>query len=87
MDSNRRFINYRKLWTLDKSERKPCLHDIRQLLNDTDITTLYHILINIGTNDIEKSPNQVQEEIIEIIDILKNKYPGIKIVMCEITPR
>ena len=55
---------------------------------DSNITTLHHILINIGTNDIEtKTANQVYKEITEIIDILKSKYPGIKIIICEVTPR
>ena len=54
-DSNFRHIDYRKLWTIKNSERRSCsnLTDVGKLINDTDITTLHHILISTGVNDTD----------------------------------
>ena len=56
-DSNFRHIDYRKLWTIKNSERRSCsnLKDVGKLINDTDITTLHHILISMGVNDLDEA--------------------------------
>ena len=90
MDSNFKYINYRKLWTINKSERKSCsnLNDVENVIKDTDITTLHHILISTGVNDLDdKSGLEVFNKICHIIYQIKVKYPGIKIIFCEVTPR
>ena len=89
MDSNSKYINFRKLWTLRNSERTRCyyLHQLNQYIRNSNITKLNYILINIGVNDIEtKSGEEVLEEIKGNINLLKSKYPNIKIILCEITP-
>ena len=88
-DSNFRHIDYRKLWTIKNSERRSCsnLKDVGKLINDTDITTLHHILISTGVNDLDEASGiELFNTFSRLINQLKTKYPGIKIIMCEITP-
>ena len=90
MDSNSKYINFRKLWTTRNSERKRCytLAQLHQVILNSDIKTLHHILINIGVNDTDtKSGVDVFEEIKDNIGLIKRKYPDIKIILCELTPR
>lgn len=90
MDSNSKYINFRKLWTLRNSKRTRCytLNQLHEYISKSDITKLNHILINIGVNDIDtKSGVEVFTEIKQNIDLLRTKYPYIKIILCEVTPR
>ena len=89
-DSNRKFINFRKLWTLDGSKRHKCstLTSVRGVIEREKVEELEYFFINVGVNDIdEKTPEAIVEEYEGIIDHLNEKYPGIKIIACEITPR
>ena len=88
-DSNFRHIDYRKLWTIKNLERRSCsnLKYVEKLINDTDITTLHHILISMGVNDLDEGSGiQLFNTFSRLINQLKTRYPGIKIIMCEITP-
>ena len=90
MDSNSKHINFRKLWTLRNSKRSRCytLNQLREYIRKSDISKLKYILINIGCNDIDKkSGEEVFLEIQENINLLRTKYPNIKIILCEVTPR
>ena len=91
MDSNKRYINFRKLWTLNGTERKFLgnLHELRTaILNENHIKELKHLLIHVGVNDLDTKPGmQVFEELCEIIGEIRKKYPGIIIILSEITPR
>ena len=90
MDSNSKHINFRKLWTLRNSKRSRCytLDQLHEYIRKSDITKLNHILINIGCNDIDKkSGEEVFLEIQENVKLLRTKYPNIKIILCEVTPR
>ena len=45
-------------------------------------------MISVGKNDIDtKNPEDIYKEYTEIIDLLRRKFPGIKIIVGEITPR
>ena len=47
-----------------------------------------HFLISVGTNDIDlKDPEEILAEYVEIIELLRKKYPGIKITISELPPR
>lgn len=64
------------------------ISDVTDYVSKTDIRKLNHILINTGVNDIDnKSAEEIAEEFKNIIQLLKNKYIGIKIIISEITPR
>ena len=83
-------MDYRKLWTIRNSQRSRCsnhqqLHDF---IINSDIDVLHHILINVGVNDIDRgNAEQVFNDIKKNVALIKSKYPGIKIVLCELTPR
>ena len=74
---------------MKNSERRSCsnLKDVGKLINDTDITTLRHIL-STSVNDLDEGSGiELFNIFSRLINQLKTKYPGIKIIMCEITPR
>ena len=51
-------------------------------------TDVKYFLISVGTNDIDtKNPEDIINEYIEIVDLLRTKYPGIKIIINELPPR
>ena len=90
MDSNSKFIRFKKFWTLNKSLRRriytqPQLKTFIQNLEADSIST---ILIQVGVNDIDtKTGEEVFREVQENVHLLKTKFPGIKIVLAELTPR
>ena len=91
IDSNRKYINFRKLWTINGTERKFLgnLHELRTAIrNENQIKELKYILIHIGVNDLDTKPGKlVFQELCEVIGEIRRKYPGIIIVLSEITPR
>ena len=90
MDSNRKYIDFRKLWTLKGSRRKPCgnIRELNKFIDNNDIHSLKYILINVGVNDIDtRSGEEVYESLRETVEKLKTKYIGISIILGELTPR
>ena len=91
IDSNSRYIDFRKLWTLKGSVRKfiENLYELKKsILNEKTLKSVKHILINIGVNDLDsKSGSDVFAELKGIIEVTRSKYPGISIILGEITPR
>ena len=90
MDSNRKYIDFRKLWTLKGSRWKPCgnIRELNNFIDSTDIHSMKYILINVGINDIDtRSGQEVYESLRETVDKLKTKYTGISIILSELTPR
>ena len=89
-DSNFNHIDYKKLWTLRNSERKRCstLRDVETFIENTNITDMHHILVSTGVNDIDHINGvQVFNKISHIIHQIRTKYPTVKIIFSEITPR
>ena len=89
-DSNRKFLNFRKLWTLKGSKRIRCstITSLNKILSETNIKKLNYILISSGCNDLDtKEPGQLIEEIKNTINDINIKFPGIKIILSQITPR
>ena len=90
-DSNRKFIDFKKLWTLMGSLRKNCsrirdvVHLVENVEKDTDIK---RILISTGVNDLDYSlPEEVAAEFGNVINVLREKFPQIIIILSELTPR
>ena len=53
-----------------------------------NVSTLEGILIHTGVNDIDDmSGDQVCTKLFTIVNKIENKFPGIKIVVSEVTPR
>ena len=49
---------------------------------------MHHILINVGVNDTDrKNGKDVFNEMENIITLIKSKWPNVKIILCELTPR
>ena len=89
-DSNRKFLNFRKLWTLDGSERRKCstLTSVRSAIENETAKNVEYFLISVGTNDIDtKDPKTIYNEYVEIINLLRRKYSGIKIIISGLPPR
>lgn len=90
IDSNQKFLNRRKLWTLDETTYKSCetIHDVRQVVNDDKFPDLKYIFIHTGTTDIErKSGRHVHDEFLDVISFIRQEYPTVKIILSQITPR
>ena len=68
MDSNRKYINQRKFWTIDGTPWKwtPYIRDVVNQLNEEVFNDVECILISVGCNDTDsKNGNQVHNELIE----------------------
>ena len=91
MDSNSKFIDFRKLWTINKTKIKRCgnLDEITTAISaNTKYTHLKYILISVGVNDIDESNGvAVFNKINQLIVSIQGKHPGIKIILSKITPR
>ena len=90
-DSNGKHIDRKKLWRLDKSEFTRCgtLLDVHKfLVEENDIKSLKYILLNVGVNDLDTTDFAIVfQELENIIETIRCKYPNIKIIISEITPR
>ena len=90
MDSNIKFIEYRRLWTTKNTIFTQCgnLDEVERTLNGKKYLNLKYILINVGVNDIdENNGTQVFDKISKLVQLTKQKHVGIKIILAEITPR
>ena len=90
MDSNNKFIEHRRLWTIKSAIFSQCvnLDEVERTLNENKYLNLKYILINVGINDIdEDNGTQVFNRISELVRLTKQKHGGIKIKLAEITPR
>ena len=89
-DSNGKHLDRKKLWKLDSSIFKQCgnLHEVNKTIDESEIEELNYILISVGVSDLDlKDHMQVFGEMEVIINQIRKKYPGIKFIRSEITPR
>ena len=89
-DSNGKHLDRKKLWKLDSPIFKRCgnLHEVNKTIDESEIEELNYILISVGVNDLDlKGHMQVLGELEVIINKIREKYPGIKFITSEITPR
>ena len=89
-DSNGKYIDRKKLWKLNDSVyvRSGQLNDISKYIDETNTAKSEYVLINVGCNDLDmKDHRQVFNEMSLLIQKIRNKYKGIKLIISEITPR
>ena len=90
MDSNRKYLNPRKLWTIRGTTWKwsPTISALRQILEEERFNDLEAILISCGCNDMDRKDGlDVFNEMVETILMVRRMYPFIKIIISEVTPR
>ena len=91
-NSNARYIDFRKLWTLRTSEVVRCgtFNDVWKYWNTNkkQYTKLKYLFISVGTNDlVYKTPHQLFQTVHNFVVKLKDSVPGIKIILSEVLPR
>ena len=89
-DSNFNYININRLWSTQNSLRRSCpdLNALEDFIDGSNITSLKSILIHTGVNDTDDMcGNKVGEKLFTIINKIQAKFPGIKIIVSEVTPR
>ena len=89
MDSNRKYVDWRKFWTLRGTEKHFCgsLLDVERHFREETRTPKY-ILLHVGVNDIDtRTPEQVSEHLRAILQSMKKKFNRVQIIVSEITPR
>ena len=90
-DSDRKFIDFKKLWTLKGPVRKNCstIRDVAQLVENIDeVAIIKRILVSTGVNDLDHyQPKEVADEFIKVVNSLRSKFPQFIIIISEITPR
>ena len=90
-DSNRRYLDMKKLWKVKNSQMKACstIYDVSQIFESNQFeSTLKYVLLNVGMNDLDtKDHTQVFGEAELLFDQIRSKLPGIKLIISEITPR
>ena len=80
IDSNRKHIDWRKFWKINGSEKCFCgnLWNIREKIEKE----------NVGVNDLDRQDaNEVFQQLVQIINIIRQKFVNTKITLSEITPR
>ena len=90
MDSNYKFIKFKKLWTIKNTVRRRVYtqQQLKQYITDLHATSIKYFLIHVGVNDIDHASGEdVYKAIVENIDLLRKKYPAVKIILSEVTPR
>lgn len=90
MDSNRRYIDKRRLWTVRNSRWLECgnMSELSNKLSGEEFKCLECVLINVGVNDTDtKTGKNIHKEITEIITRLRIDHHNLKIILCELTPR
>ena len=90
MDSNSKHIRFKKLWTVKNSARRRIYThtQLGHFINNLKAESVKSILIHVGVNDVDhKTGQEVFSDIKKNIETLKNKYPTIKVILAEVTPR
>ena len=89
-DSNFKYININRLWSTRNSLRRSCpdLDALEDFIDESNITSLKSIMIHTGVNDTDDMcGTRVGEKLFTIINKIQAKFPGIKIIVSEVTPR
>ena len=89
-DSNGQHLDRKKLWKVKGSEYKRCstLHTVSQQIKNCTYKELDYVLISVGTNDLDtKNHDQVFGEMQILVDEIRSKFHGIKLIINELLPR
>ena len=90
MDSNSRYIDFRKLWTLKTTDiqKKGTLKEVNKILDTKVYTNLRYFFFSVGCNDVEyKSGVDVFIDIKKTAERIQSMYPDVKVIVSEVTPR
>ena len=92
IDSNGRYLDHRKLWTVKGTEFRRCgnMFDVDQYWSDnkTKFTNLKYLFISVGCNDlVSKTPHEYFTSVHKFVENVWLRYPDVKIVLSEVTPR
>ena len=84
-------LELRKLWTMNGTFVRRCgnVREVNDFIDNMKThTKLKYFFLNVGCNDLDsKSGDEVFAGMTNIIEKLRRKFPGIKIILSEITPR
>ena len=92
IDSNARYLDFRKLWTLKTTEIVRCgnMQDVFNYWtnNTKTYSNLRYFFMSVGCNDLVfHTPHQLFTDIHKLVERLSTSFPDIKIILSEVTPR
>ena len=92
IDSNGRYLDYRKLWTMKGTEVRRCgdMIDVNQYWDNTGrfFTNLKYLFVSVGCNDLKKqTPHELFTSINKFVQRVWERYPDLKIILSEVYPR
>ena len=90
MDSNSKFIRFKKFWTIKNTLRRRIYTQtqLKTFIENLEAESITTFLIHVGVNDIDRKTGQeVFHEVKGNVALLKAKYPQVKVVVAELTPR
>ena len=92
IDSNARYIDFRKLWTLKTTEIVRCgnMRDVYNYWSNNNkiYRNLKYVFLSVGCNDlVYKTPHQFFSSMNALVERLQLSFPGIKVILSEVTPR
>ena len=90
MDSNRKILNFNRLWDPSKTKfvSTGTFFDLEKNVNKYVNNNTNCVVIHCGTNDLDtKSPHQVCNEMDEIISDIFRINPDVQVILSELLPR
>ena len=88
-DSNIKFISSTRFPEKIAKIRCGTYQSLPETIKNIDLQNAKHIILHLGTNDIEtaKSPQEFEENVLNALDAISNKYPESEITISELFPR
>ena len=89
LDSNRNILDFSKLWWTEnvQYEKTGSIRSVSRVIDRTS-GPLHCILISVGCNDLDsKTPEEVECAMSTLLDKINLKFPNIRIILSQITPR
>ena len=92
MDSNRKYIDVEKFWRGKRCTKMAAgnVEETRKIIDQYNFINTKHIIVHVGTNDVENdedSPEEICKNIIKIGLQLKNKYKLATVFISQLPPR
>ena len=88
IDSNAAHLDRDLLWKNNNIIRCGTTYDVRNKLKSMDLSDMDLVFIHVGVNDIDtENGAKVATNLVDLVRGLKRKYPSLKIVVSEVTPR
>ncbi len=90
IDSNSKHVDRRRFWTLDKTKWRRCgtISEAVTAIHETQYSKLQYVLVSVGTNDTDDEDGlSVARRLLDLVNVIKQKHPGTKIILNEVTPR